>query len=72
MSLIPSLYFLEKNFLANKYKKQMWYKKKKFSDIMKNVQIFSSEIGRFQYDHRFLFSREIGDIRSCKKTAKTY
>ena len=31
---------------------------------MKNAQIFPSEIGK--YDHRFLFNREMGNIRSWK------
>ena len=34
---------------------------------MKNGQIFPSEVCHFQYDHRILFSREIGTIRTCKE-----
>ena len=47
----------------------MGYKKNEslFFDVMKNVQIFSSETGHFEDDHRLLFSREIAKIRSCKK-----
>ena len=33
---------------------------------MKNAQNFPSEIGHFKYDHRFLFNREMGNIRSWK------
>ena len=34
--------------------------------VIKNVQIFSSKVCYFQYDHRFLFSREMWNIRTCK------
>ena len=34
---------------------------------MKNGQIFPSKVRHFQYDHRFLFSREMGNIRTCKE-----
>ena len=34
---------------------------------MKNDQIFPSKVCHFQYDNRFLFSREMGNIRSCKE-----
>ena len=34
-----------------------------FSDVMKNVQIFPSEIDHFKHDRRCLFSREMGNIR---------
>ena len=29
---------------------------------MRNDQIFPSKVCHFQYDHRFLFSREIGNV----------
>ena len=47
----------------------MYYKEDKslFFDVMKNGQIFPSEVCHFQYDHRILFSREIGTIRTCKE-----
>ena len=34
---------------------------------MKNSQIFPSKICHSQYDHRFLLSREMGNIRTCKE-----
>ena len=34
---------------------------------MGNVQIFPLEIGHFEDDHRFLFSREMWNIRSCEE-----
>ena len=34
---------------------------------MKNGKIFPSDVCHFQYDYRFLFSREIGGIGTCKK-----
>ena len=34
---------------------------------MKNVQMFPLEAGRFEHEHRILFSREIGNIRSYKE-----
>ena len=33
----------------------------------KKVQIFPSEIGHFERDHRFLFSKQMGNIRSCNE-----
>ena len=46
----------------------MYFKKNKylFLDILKNAQIFLSEIGYFEHDHRFLFNREMANIRRCK------
>ena len=49
----------------------MCYRENKslFFDVMRNGQIFSSKSCHFQYDHRFLFSRETGNIRKwyvCK------
>ena len=38
-----------------------------FFDVMKNDQIFSSNVCHFQYDHRFFFSREMGIIRMRKE-----
>ena len=34
---------------------------------MKNGHIFPSEVCHFQYDHRFLISREMGNIRAYKE-----
>ena len=34
-----------------------------FFDVMKNSQIFPSKVCPFQYDHRFVFNREMGNIR---------
>ena len=47
----------------------MCYKENKslFFDLMKNGQIFPSNVFHFQYDHRFLFSTEMGNIRTCKE-----
>ena len=38
-----------------------------FSDVMKNSQIFPSKVCHFQYDQRFLFSKEMGNIRAYKE-----
>ena len=38
-----------------------------FSDVMKNSQIFPSKVCHFQYDQRFLFSKETGNIRAYKE-----
>ena len=38
-----------------------------FFDVMKNGQIFPSKVCYFQYDSRFLFCREMGNIRSYKE-----
>ena len=38
-----------------------------FLDVMKNGQIFLSKVYHFQYDHRFLLSREMRNIRTCKE-----
>ena len=38
-----------------------------FFDVMKNGQIFPSNVCHFHYDPRFLFSREMGNIRTCKE-----
>ena len=44
----------------------MCYKKKPlFFDVVKDGHIFPSKAYHFQYDHRLLFSREMGNIRSC-------
>ena len=36
-----------------------------FFDVMENIQVFHSQIGHFEHDHRFLFNREMRNIRSC-------
>ena len=38
-----------------------------FFGVMKNGHIFPLKVRHFQYDHRFLFSREIGNIRTWKE-----
>ena len=38
-----------------------------FFSVTKNGQIFPSKDCHFQYGHRFLFSREMGNIRTCKE-----
>ena len=62
---------MKKNFLVNKYKKQMCDKENKslFFDVMKNGQIFSSKVCHFQYDHRFFFSKAAGSITTCKEAS---
>ena len=57
--------FFKKNFLVNKYKKQRCYRENKspFFDVMKNGNIFPAKVCHFQYDDRFLFSREMENIR---------
>ena len=44
-----------------------WEYKSLFFDVTKNGQIFPSKVSHFQYDHRFLLSREMGNIRTCKE-----
>ena len=44
-----------------------WENKSLFFDVTKNGQIFPSKVCHFQYDHRFLLSREMGNIRTCKE-----
>ena len=60
---------LKKTLLVNKFKKQMCYNKNKpfFFDVTENVQIFPSEIGHFEHDHRFLFSREMGTLEATMR-----
>ena len=50
-----------------KYEKYIWNINLYFFDVMKNGQMFPSEVCHFQYDHRFLFSREMGNIRTWKE-----
>ena len=47
----------------------MCYKENKYLvfDIMKNGHIFPLKFSHFQSDHRFLFSREMKNIRTCKE-----
>ena len=35
-----------------------------FFGVMKNGQMFPSKVFHFQYDNRFLFSTEMGNIKS--------
>ena len=43
----------------------MCYKKNK--SLFEVRKIFLSEIGHFEHDHRYRFSREMGNITSYKK-----
>ena len=47
----------------------MSYKENKslFFDAIKNGHIFPSKVCHFQYDQRFLLSREMENIRTCKE-----
>ena len=38
-----------------------------FFGFLNNGQIFASKVRNFQYNHRFLFSTEMGNIRMCKE-----
>ena len=38
-----------------------------FFDVLKNGQIFPSKVYHFLYDKRLFFSREMGNIRTCKE-----
>ena len=38
-----------------------------FFDVMKNGNVFPSKVCHFQYDHRFHFSRETGNIKGYKE-----
>ena len=38
-----------------------------FFDVMNNSQIFALKVRHFEYDHRFLFSGEMGNIRTCQE-----
>ena len=60
---------MKKYFLVNKYKKRMCYKENKslFFNVMKDGKIFPAKVCHFHYDLRFRFSREIGNIRTCKE-----
>ena len=62
-----SIYSWKKS-LWKEYKEQMCYKKGKslFFDVMKNDQIFPSKVCHL-FENRFLFNREMGNIRSWKE-----
>ena len=62
-----SIYF-SKRFHLNKYKRLMCYQENKSLNLyMKTGQIFPSKVCHFQFDHRFFFSREMGNIRTYQK-----
>ena len=63
-----STYSSKKNLFVNKYEKQICYKETKslFFDVI-NGQFFSSKVFHFQYDNRFLFSKETRNIRMRKQ-----
>ena len=59
---------MKKNVLVNKYKKQMCCNENLyFFEVMRNSQIFPPKVCHFKYDHRFVFSREMENIRTCRK-----
>ena len=63
-----SIYFSKKNSLLTNIRNKRIIKKINlyFFDVMKNGYILPSKACHFQYDHRFLFSREMGNIREYK------
>ena len=67
--LIQSLHIVEKKNFVNKHKKKMCYKENKllFCWGCGKWPDFSSQSFYFQYDHRFLFSREIRSIRKIRQ-----
>ena len=70
MFLIPSFYILKKKPPCQQIIRNKCVTQKinlYFFDVMKNGQIFLSKFCHFQYDNRFLFSREMENIRSCKE-----
>ena len=64
-----SLYFWKKVSLLKNIRNKCFIRKIDlcFFDIMKNGQIFPSNVCHFQYDHRWYFSRERWNIRTCKE-----
>ena len=67
---MPSLYILEKkkSSLTNIRNKRVIRKKYLYCfDVMKNGHTFPSKICHFQYDHRFLFSREMGKVERAMR-----
>ena len=66
---ISSPYILEKDSLSTNIRNKCVIRKINlhFFDVMKNGQIFPSNVCHFHYDPRFLFSREMGNIRTCKE-----
>ena len=60
---------MKKKLLVNEYKKQTCYKEKKFLSfgVMKSGYIFSLKVCYFEYDHRFLFIREMENIRAYQE-----
>ena len=58
----------KKSLLTNRGNKRVMKKiNLYFFDVMKNGHIFPSKIFHFQYDHRFLLSKKMGNIRPCKE-----
>ena len=65
MFLIPSLDILEKKFPCYIRNKCVIMKiNLYFFDVMRNCQIFPSKVCHFQHDHRFVFNREMENIRT--------
>ena len=62
-----SIYSWRKNSLLTNVRNKCVMKKIYIFWCHKNGQIFSSKVCHFQYDHRFFFSREMGNIRTCKE-----
>ena len=60
--------FLKKTFMSTNTRNKCITRKINlyfFFDVTKNGQIFPSKVCHFQYN--FLFSREIGNVTSCKE-----
>ena len=64
-----STYFWKKNSLLKNMRNKCFARKINlcFFDVVKNGQIFLSKVCHFQYDYRWHFSREKGNIRTCKE-----
>ena len=61
-----SIYFGKNSLLANIRDKCVTRNTNVFFlDITKNRQVLASKVCHFQYDHRFLFRSEMGNIRMC-------
>ena len=69
--LIQSPYIAEKLFLLENIRNKCLKRKTNlyFFDDMKTGQIFPSKVCRFQYNHRFFLSREMGNIRVCNEAS---
>ena len=66
--------FLNKIFLSTNIRNICVKRKinRYYFDVMKNDQIFSSKVYHFQYDNRFLFRREIENVRRIQIARITF